>query len=537
MKVSNLIIIALIFTIISCKSSLEKPEDIQIIPQPVDLVQTGEDFVINENLTIYFDESVGDMEKAAIFLQNILGVLNSGSPEFVKEQGESQIQLLFNSELEKEEYYLNVNEERVEIVGGSAQAVFLGIQTLRQLMPIEFESGAKMDKITVRAASIKDKPRFSYRGMHFDVCRHFFTVEEVKQYIDLLVLHKFNTFHWHLTEDQAWRIEIKKHPKLTEIGSYRSETVIGKNTGVYDGTPHSGYFTQEDIKEVVKYAEDRFLLVIPEIEMPGHALAALASYPELGCSGGPYEVAKTWGVFEEVFCAGNEQVFELLEDVIDEVCEMFPNSPYIHIGGDECPKDAWKACAKCQARIAEENLTDENELQSYFVTRMEKYINSKGRKIIGWDEILEGGLAPNATVLSWQGEEGGIAAARMGHDVIMAPTSICYFDYYQTTDTANEPYSIGGHVSVEIVYNWEPVPSVLNEDEAKHILGGQANLWTEYISTISHAQYMVLPRMAALSEVLWTKNKPGFDDFINRLQILMQRYEAAGYNYAKHYQK
>ena len=367
-----------------------------------------------------------------------------------------------------------------------------------------------------------------------DVCRHFFTVDEVKTFIDMLALHKLSVFHWHLTDDQGWRIEIKKYPELTKIGSQRKQTVIGKNTGKYDGTPYGPYFfTQEEIKDVIQYAADRYITIIPEIELPGHALAALATYPELGCTGGPYEVCQMWGVFPEVFCPGNEKTFEFWEGVLDEVAELFPGE-IIHIGGDECPRDAWKKCKKCQARMKQENMKEEGELQDYTVHRIEGYLKEKGKRIIGWDEILEGDVSKTAIVMSWRGKTGGIKGAKRGNEVVMVPNDYAYFDYYQSKDVDKEPFSIGGFVDVAKVYSLDPTEG-LTVEEGKKIIGVQANLWAEYITTFSHAQYMLLPRMAALAEVAWTPQADReYSNFLNRAKLLTQRYEALGYNFAKH---
>jgi hexosaminidase len=359
--------------------------------------------------------------------------------------------------------------------------------------------------------------------------------EFVKKYIDYLAMYKFNTFHWHLTDDQGWRIEIKKYPKLTEIGAWRKETLIGHfrdRPHKFDGKQHGGFYTQEEIEEIVNYAKSRYITVVPEIEMPGHAGAALASYPELSCTGGPFEVMTKWGINEEVYCAGNEKTFEFLKGVLSEVIELFP-SEYIHIGGDECPKVRWEECFKCQARIKGENLKNEDELQSYFIKRIEKFLNSKGRKLIGWDEILEGGLAPDATVMSWRGMVGGIEASKAGHDVVMAPYSHVYFDYYQGNPEL-EPLAIGGYLPLKKVYSFEPTPEELTPEEAKHILGAQANVWTEYIKTPEHFEYMVFPRIAAISEVVWTPEElKSWDDFILRVEKQFKRYELLGINYAK----
>ena len=459
--------------------------------------------------------------------------------------------------MEDEGYTVSVTSQKIIVAGKTAKGVFYGIQTLRQLLPT---AKVSTKNFTIPAVKIQDYPRFSYRGMHLDVGRHIFPLDFIKKYIDLIAMHKMNTFHWHLTEDQGWRIEIKKYPKLTEIGSKRYGTIKGrfhKEAG-NDETEYGGFYTQEEIKEVVKYAKERHVSIIPEIELPGHASAAIASYPFLSCfpneptfvtnnmgskagklaqaNGTPKIVQETWGVFDDVFCAGNEKTFEFLENVLNEVIPLFP-SEYIHIGGDECPKSNWKRCSNCQKRIQENQLADEHELQSYFIQRIEKYLNAKGKKIIGWDEILEGGLAPNATVMSWRGEKGGIEAAKQHHDVIMTPGTHCYFDKYQvdTKDQAKEPLAIGGFLSIEKVYNYNPIPDELAPDEKKYVLGAQGNVWTEYMKTTDYVEYMILPRMTALSEAVWspfeTKNWNGFKARLNTMKL---RYEALGLKYAPH---
>jgi hexosaminidase len=364
-----------------------------------------------------------------------------------------------------------------------------------------------------------------------DVARHFFPISHVKRYIDLLAMHKMNVLHWHLTEDQGWRIEIKKYPKLTEIGSRREASALLTDRDKLDGKPHGGFYTQEQIREVVEYAASRFITVVPEIEMPGHSMAALASYPELGCTGGPYKVRTFWGIEENVYCAGNDKVFEFLQDVLEEVMALFPGR-YIHIGGDECPKAMWSTCKKCQARIKKEQLKDENELQSYFIKRIETFLNDNGRQLIGWDEILEGGLAPGATVMSWRGMEGGLEAASKGHDAIMCPLNYTYFDYYQSEDRENEPPAIGGLITLETAYEFDPAPLELPDDVAGHILGAQGQLWAEFIDSESHVDYMAFPRASALAEVLWTNRESReFNDFMSRLPRLLQRLERWNVNY------
>ena len=426
-------------------------------------------------------------------------------------------------------YEVTVTPVGIHISSSSNAGLFYGIQTVLQL------ATENTDSKSIPFLTIADYPRFSYRGLHLDAGRHFFPVSFVKQYIDWLAFHKFNYFHWHLTEDQGWRIEIKKFPALQTVGSQRKETLVG-HAGIpetFDGTPYGGFYTQEEIKDVVAYAAERYVTIIPEIEMPGHSLAALAAYPSLGCTGGPYEVGTKWGVFPDVFCAGKDETFEFLQQVLDEVMILFPGT-YIHVGGDESPKTRWKVCPNCQKRIKKEGLKDEHELQSYFIQRIEKYLNDNGRRLIGWDEILEGGLAPNATVMSWRGEAGGIAAAKEKHQVIMTPGDWCYFDHYQDS-AKTEPLAIGGLTTVKDVYGYEPVPASLSQEEAKLILGAQANLWSEYITTPSHAAYMVYPRACAMAEVLWSpKDSKDYADFLARMQVHLPRLDSLGINYARH---
>jgi hexosaminidase len=426
----------------------------------------------------------------------------------------------------EEAYHLHVDPRQVTLTSATHAGLFRGLQTLRQLLP-----AGDAGRWTVPAVEIEDAPRFAYRGMHLDVGRHFFPASFVKRYIDLLALYKFNTFHWHLTEDQGWRIEIKRYPRLTEVGSCRSESQLEKHSRPYvgDKTPHCGFYTQDEVRDVVAYAAKRHITIIPEIEMPGHSLAALASYPELGCGPGPYQVSTRWGVFPDIYCP-KEETFTFLENVLTEVMDLFP-SRYIHIGGDEAPKTVWEKSPIAQAVIKREGLKDEHELQSYFVQRIEKFLNAHGRSIIGWDEILEGGLAPNATVMSWRGVQGGIAAAKQGHDVVMTPTGYLYLDYYQG-DPKQEPLAIGGFVPLEKVYGYEPVPPELTPEEAKHILGAQGNLWTEYIATTDQVEYMVLPRMLAVAEVDWSpREKRDWAGFQARLPEQFRRLDALGYNF------
>lgn len=393
-------------------------------------------------------------------------------------------------------YELNILPDNIQINGNDA-GIFYGIQTFMQMT---------FNNLNLQSCMITDYPRFQWRGMHLDVSRHFFGVDFVKKYIDLLAMYKMNVFHWHLTDDQGWRIEIKKYPKLTQVGAWRNGNMIGHyNEQKWDTIRYGGFYTQEEIKEVVEYAKQKHITIVPEIEMPGHAVAALSGYPQFSCKGGPFQVEKSWGVFDDVFCAGNDSTFIFLQNILDEVVDLFPGE-YIHIGGDECPKTRWKECEKCQNRIKTEKLKDEHQLQSYFIQRIEKYLNAKGKKIIGWDEILEGGLAPNAAVMSWRGTEGGKAAAKEKHFVVMTPGSHCYFDHYQGNPRF-EPLAIGGNTTLEKVYSYEPIPDGLTEEESKYILGAQGNVWTEYMTSEKHVEYMVLPRMLALSEVLWSEKE------------------------------
>lgn len=510
--------------------------DYHVVPLPNQIALNYEKpFLLSGSIKIVYPKDNKKMQRNATFLANYLKDINGKTVVTTTKGGGKSIVLKVGLNASNQDAYtISVTSKQILINGASESGVFYGIQTLRKSLP-EGEG-----TVSFPAVDIQDEPRFLYRGMHLDVSRHFYTVEEVKSYLDMLALHNVNNFHWHLTDDQGWRIEIKKYPLLTEIGSYRPETVVRYNTGTYDGIPHSGFYTQEQIKEVVAYAEERFINVIPEIDMPGHMMSALAAYPELGCTGGPYEVWRIWGVSEDVLCMGNDKTFTFIKDVLNEVMELFP-SKYIHIGGDECPKNQWKECPKCQLRIRELGLiyddlyTAEEQLQSYFISYAEKVVNEKGRKIIGWDEILDGGLASNATVMSWRGMVGGIEAAKLHHDVIMTPDQYVYFDYYQTQDIENEPFGPGGLVTVKTVYDWEPVPAFLNDEQKKYIIGAQANVWCEYISTLSHVQYMALPRMAALCEVQWTNpSKKNYDEFLKRLPRLLNLYSLYKYNFANH---
>lgn len=536
----------LLFMMLFSSSNCQKPA-LNIIPQPA-LVEAGDGFfTLNTETRIYIPEGKTDWETAAQYFM-IIAHQSTGyqlvSQHLKKEMRDPRPNAIYflpdQNIASPEGYKLEVTQNAIYIRAQTAAGAFYAVQTLRQLFPPAFNNTAKAlapAAWTAPCCIVEDAPRFRYRGLHLDVGRHFFPVAFIKKYIDLLATHKLNTFHWHLTEDQGWRIEIKKYPKLQSVAACRNETLIGHYSDQpqrFDGTKYCGYYTQEEIKDIVAYARSRFVTIVPEIEMPGHALAALAAYPELGCTDGPYSTETTWGVFDDVFCAGNEQTFDFIDNVLNEVCALFPG-PYVHIGGDECPKTKWETCPKCQKRMKAEGLKDAHELQSYFIHRAEMMLAKHGKKLIGWDEILEGGLAPNATVMSWRGTEGGIAAAKAHHDVVMTPGSHVYFDYYQS-DPATEPTAIGGYTTLEKVYGYEPVPDALSPDEAVFILGAQANVWTEYMATSDYVEYMAYPRVCALSEVLWTaKDKKNWPDFAQRLRVHFARLDALGVNYARSY--
>ncbi len=537
MKQSTLIIL---FTLLffSCQKndsgSSGRVNQYNIIPLPASLTPKTGQFKIDSDTKILLLSGDEQLKTAAAHLASVL-IQTTGTTIAPMEGQAEKDAFLFSLDpaIENEEgYELSVTPYEVTIKAKTAAGAFYAVQTLRQLMPPAVEQ-QQTPSFSIPCVEISDAPRYTYRGMHLDVGRHFFGVEKVKKYIDQLALHKFNRFHWHLTEDQGWRLEIKKYPKLQEIAACRNQTLVGHyndSPESYDGIIYCGYYTQEEAREVVRYAAERFITVIPEIEMPGHAQAAIAAYPELGCTGKPVPVLTKWGISEEVYCP-NESTFEFLENVLKEVMEIFP-SEYIHIGGDECPKTQWKESSFCQDLIKKNNLKDEHGLQSYFIQRMEKFLNANGRRIIGWDEILEGGLAPNATVMSWRGTDGGIAAAKQGHDVIMTPTDYCYLDYYQSEDP-REPLAIGGYLPLEKVYSYNPDPADLSPEELKHILGVQGNVWTEYIKDMPKLEYMVFPRACALAEVAWSKQEArNYEGFVERLIPHLKRLKAMDVNVA-----
>lgn len=539
---------SLLFSLLLC-SAISFAQEVKIIPQPVEVTTNAGSFVISPKTSLVVSSKIDEASASFLnlYLSNYYGfklpIVKKATKDYIKFNSLKNIK-----GLKAEGYSLKSDSKGVLIEGNSDIGTFYGMQTLIQLLPVE-----KSNTLKIAAVTVKDEPRFEYRGAMLDVARHFFPVSFVKKYIDYLALHKLNYFHWHLTEDQGWRIEIKKYPKLTEIGSKRNGTIVGRYPGTgNDNTPEGGFYTQEDVKEIVKYASDRFITVIPEIEMPGHSSAAIAAYPMLSCfpnekteipatmisekskqelaSGRVKLVQETWGVFTDVY-APTEYTFKFLEDVLDEVMALFP-SKYIHVGGDESPKDAWKRSEFCQQLIKEKGLKDEHELQSYFIQRMEKYINKNGRTLIGWDEILEGGLAPNAIVMSWRGEAGGIAAAKENHKVIMTPGSHVYLDHSQTKN--DKEVTIGGLTSLEKIYSYEPVPKELNAEQAKYVLGAQGNVWTEYMENPAKVEYMIFPRLSALSEVLWSPKKAkSWPAFQSKIETQKKRYDMWGANYFK----
>ena len=539
----KLFFIPLLFLILTVGAQTK----IVIVPEPVSMEMHKGNFHFNSATNVIAEKGAEhEVRMLNFYLKKLYGFSLPTRTTLSSTNTSNIIFKLVKNNERKDTYHLNVNANKIIISSSSNEGLFYGMQTLLQLLP-ETKTESASAGFLIPELSIKDYPRFQYRGMHLDVGRHFFDVDFVKKYIDYLAFLKYNTFHWHLTEDQGWRIEIKKYPRLTSVGGYRNGTIIGHYPGTGNDSIHyGGFYTQEQIKDVVKYAKDRFITIIPEIEMPGHASAAIAAYPQLSCfpdkstpisSKTPWagsrdgkQVQQTWGVFDDIFVP-SEYTFKFLENVLDEVIKLFP-SKYIHIGGDEAPKTYWKESAFCQKLIKDKNLKDEHGLQSYFIQRIEKYLNSKGRKIIGWDEILEGGLAPNATVMSWRGEKGGIAAAQQHHDVIMTPTTYCYFDYSQTKN--DDSLTIGGFLPLDKVYNYEPVPKELNDSEALYILGGQANVWTEYMANPQKVEYMIFPRMSALSQVLWSpKDSRDLDRFRSELPDLYKRYQLWDADYFK----
>jgi len=520
--------------------------DVVPLPQSIQM-QKGEPFLLsNDQVQILAPETLKD-EAAFLqaYLKDVTGQTFSLASK--REKKKSYIELAISPNVaESEGYVLTINKKGVTIVGGSAAGVFYGIQTLRKSLASIDKTAATSSIFHLPSSTITDAPRFSWRGMHLDCSRHFWSVDFVKKFIDLLALHNMNVFHWHLTDDQGWRIEIKKWPKLIEVGSKRSGTIIGTNSDLDDNIPHGGYYTQAEAREIVRYAAERHITIVPEIDMPGHMLAALASYPELGCTGGPYQVGHYWGVYKDVLCIGNPKIYEFVEDVLTEIMDIFP-SEVIHIGGDETPTDKWLQCPKCQALAKTFPITTEapsgdfepltsklSPLQAHFTRRVFDFLTSKGRRALGWDEILDGS-PKDAMIMSWRGTAPGAKATEAGHDVIMAPTTHCYFDYQQVEDTQFEPSRCGGFIPIEKVYSLNPAPDSLSVEARRHILGTQANLWAEYMTTESTVEYQALPRMSALAEVQWTQpERKDYHAFLQRLTRLTSLFELYHYTYAKH---
>ena len=538
----TLIILSVLLAAAACAP--KNLQTINVVPYPNEVqIKSGEFCVAGAD--VKYDAAADERTKALIeaFAQQIS--LVTGAESAISEDN-GEIAFILDTEMPHEAYTLNVTKKGVEVKASGLNGFNYAIQTIKQMLPVEvFGKVAAADKKwTLPCVKINDAPRFGYRGLHMDVSRHFFDMDEVKRYLDIMEVHKLNTLHWHITDDQGWRLEIKKYPRLTEVGAVRKQTLVGHlfESEVYDGTPYGEgcYFTQDQVREILDYAAGKGITVIPEIDLPGHMLAALAAYPELGCTGGPYDVWGKWGIADDVLCVGKEKTMQFLEDVLTEVCELFP-AEYVHIGGDECPKVRWEKCPHCQAKIAELGLKDddrfqaEHYLQGYVTSRMEKFLAEKGKKLIGWDEILEGELAPNATVMSWRGVAGGLQAVRMGHDAIMTPNTFFYLDYYQSLDKENEPLAIGGYLPVEKCYSYEPTVEGMTEEEKAHILGVQANLWTEYIATPDHLHYMLLPRLAALAEVQWCQPEvKSWERFLDSADEFCGIYDIMGYKYGDH---
>ena len=536
MKRFLLVAISLVLVLGCSKKPVDRP--IGIIPQPAFLQQEEGVFTLEKTTPVYVDAGDSSLLRTIGFLNERLEKAAGFSLKVIQDDplrhGQEKGIFLLDAELSKEAYNLEITPGRVLIEYGDGAGAFYAVQTILQLLPTEIfaENRQRGVRWELPCCAIEDAPRFPYRGMHLDCCLHFFSVDFLKKYIDVMALHKVNRFHWHLTEDQGWRLEIKKYPLLTEKGQWRKETVIGSlSSGFYDGKPYGGYYTQDEVRELVRYASERYVTIIPEIELPGHALAAIACYPELSCGlEDHYETATRWGIFKQVYCP-KEETFKFLEDVFDEVFELFPTE-LVHIGGDECPKASWKKCPHCQSLIKKLGLKDEFELQSWFIQRMEKYINSKGHQMIGWDEILQGGLAPNAKVMSWLGEEGGIKAAQQHHEVVMAPYPKYYLDYWQA-DPESEPLAMGGPTTLRTMYEYNPVPEVLTSEERRYIIGVEGCVWTEYMPTPARVEYMAWPRMCAIAEAGWTRADKDWTRFTRSLELHLGRLDRLGVAYCK----
>lgn len=527
----RLFFILLACAVIPCLAAPVMTADYNVVPLPNSVTMTGgEPFELTPSTTVAYPEGNKDMERNAQFLARYVNDATRMTLSVVPGKAKKDIRLVLDKKVSGEEAYtIMVDKKGVTIAGSTPKGVFYGVQTLRKSLPVGAATVVRLPSV-----KISDSPRFVHRGMMLDCSRHFFPLEFVKRYIDLIAMHNMNVFHWHLSDDQGWRIEIKKYPELTIKGSRRSGTVIGYNTALDDSIPYGGYYTQEQAREIVEYARQRYVTVIPEIDMPGHMLAALATYPELGCTGGPYEVGHRWGIYKDVLCVGNEKIYDFCEGVLDEIMQIFP-SKLIHIGGDETPTEVWEKCPKCIKRAEDNNMTVK-QVQSYFTSRIEKYVNSRGRRIIGWDEILGGDISQSAVIQSWRDTKHGRIAAEAGHDVIMSPTSHCYFDYSQADEKNSkyEPTLCGGYIPVEKVYAFEPCDENLPESYRPHILGVQANIWAEYLLYPNQVEYQALPRMAALAEVQWTSGKKDYQAFLKRLNRLVNFYDLYKLTYAKH---
>ena len=523
----------------------EKADYAQVIPQPRSVnMQKGAPFLLQSSTVITYTAG-NDMQRNAAFLSQWINELTGVKlgVQATKGKAKSVISLVIDAKAKDinntEGYAINITNKGIVVRGKTAAGVFYGCQTLRKTMPaLKNADGTAV--IEMPAVAITDEPRFGYRGMHLDCSRHFYKASFVKQYIDMIALHNMNRFHWHLTDDQGWRFAVDKYPKLATIASQRNGTMLGHCPNVIDHTPYGGYYTDEEIKDIIKYAADRYITIIPEVDMPGHMMAVLAAYPELGCTGGPYETAMRWGIFEDILCAGNPKSYEFLEAVLDKVCDLFP-SRYIHIGGDEAPRTRWEKCPKCQAIIAKEGIvakdghSKEALLQGYLTHKVQAYLEAKGRRIIGWDELLGCDVDTTATIMSWRGSEPGAKGAKLGHDVIMTPMPHCYFDFYQTKEIRDEPVAIGNFLDVAKVYAMQPVADGLSPEAAKHIIGVQANVWTEYITCPEYVEYMILPRMAALAEVQWMpESQKNFDAFKKRITSFRSIYDHYGWTVAPH---
>lgn len=527
----RLFFILLACAVIPCLAAPVITADYNVVPLPNSVTMTGDEpFELTTSTTVAYPEGNKDMERNAQFLARYVNDATGMTLSVVPGKAKKGIRLVLDKKVSGEEAYtIQVDKKGVTIAGSTPKGVFYGVQTLRKSLPVGAATVVRLPSV-----KISDSPRFVHRGMMLDCSRHFFPLEFVKRYIDLIAMHNMNVFHWHLSDDQGWRIEIKKYPELTIKGSRRSGTVIGYNTALDDSIPYGGYYTQEQAREIVEYARQRYVTVIPEIDMPGHMLAALATYPELGCTGGPYEVGHRWGIYKDVLCVGNEKIYDFCEGVLDEIMQIFP-SKLIHIGGDETPTEVWEKCPKCIKRAEDNNMTVK-QVQSYFTSRIEKYVNSRGRRIIGWDEILGGDISQSAVIQSWRDTKHGRIAAEAGHDVIMSPTSHCYFDYSQADEKNSkyEPTLCGGYIPVEKVYAFEPCDENLSESSRPHILGVQANIWAEYLLYPNQVEYQALPRMAALAEVQWTSGKKDYQAFLKRLNRLVNFYDLYKLTYAKH---